>query len=458
MRFFKESHKFLVAPDFQKKVFIINQGQIEGRIDVEFYSPIFRKKLSKLDHFVNVWSILKSWNRWDWPRNGFYTDDIKNWVLFLRVNNLKNHTIDLNNKIFINRIIHETKLKRAQVKAWDVIFAISWTKDNLWTVSIIPDTITEANLNSALVKMELNEKLINKRFFCLMFEQQVIKDQIKYIGQGAAQNNLNSEEISSIKIPLPSLDVQHKIIEIMDNASNEKENKENESNELFEGIDDFVLSELWVKYEEVEQKKVFWIMLSELLIDNRFDTNYYLRTHRKILKSKYDIWKLSDYATVNKWQSITKVKLSDWNIPVIAWWQSSPYNHWVSNYNWNIITISASWAYSGFVWYHNYPIFASDCSVIYSKDEEKINTEFLACFLKVRQKYIYSLQQGAWQPHVYPSDIKELEVPLPPLKIQEKIAIEVKARVEKANILKAEAIEVYEDAKRKVEEMILGDV
>jgi len=65
------------------------------------------------------------------------------------------------------------------------------------------------------------------------------------------------------------------------------------------------------------------------------------------------------------------------------------------------------------------------------------------------------LQQGAGQPHVYARDIEELDIPLPPLEIQEKIVLEVKNKIEKAKVLESEAKEVYEKAKREVEEMIL---
>jgi len=44
---------------------------------------------------------------------------------------------------------------------------------------------------------------------------------------------------------------------------------------------------------------------------------------------------------------------------------------------------------------------------------------------------------------------------LPALEIQEKIALEIKSRIEKAKVLEKGAFEVYERAKREVEEMIL---
>ena len=73
--------------------------------------------------------------------------------------------------------------------------------------------------------------------------------------------------------------------------------------------------------------------------------------------------KLSTIATIEKGQAITSKDIISGDYPVIAGGQSSPYNHNQYNYKGNVVTVSASGAYSGYVWYHDYPIFASDCSV-----------------------------------------------------------------------------------------------
>ncbi|KJV79261.1 MULTISPECIES: restriction endonuclease subunit S domain-containing protein [spotted fever group] len=60
------------------------------------------------------------------------------------------------------------------------------------------------------------------------------------------------------------------------------------------------------------------------------------------------------------------------DIPVIAAGRVSPYSHNQYNFNDNIITISSSGAYAGYIWYHNSPMWASDCNVIYSINEKTI--------------------------------------------------------------------------------------
>ena len=165
-------------------------------------------------------------------------------------------------------------------------------------------------------------------------------------------------------------------------------------------------------------------------------------------KVRYDeIWKtgklvsLNDVSLIQKGTSITQEKTIAGNIPVVAGGKEPAYFHNVSNRNGNIITISASGAYSGFVNYFENSIFASDCNTIQSKDENNISTKLIYLFLKSIQEVIYKLQRGQAQPHVYGEDLAQIEIPLPPKEIQKKIVAEIEA------LEKQEAT-----AKRKVEE------
>ena len=78
---------------------------------------------------------------------------------------------------------------------------------------------------------------------------------------------------------------------------------------------------------------------------------------------------LKHLAYLLKGQSITSNEIEKGDYPVIAGGQISPYTHNRYNFNRNVITISASGAYSGYVWYHNYPIFASNYTVVFSKEK-----------------------------------------------------------------------------------------
>ncbi len=160
-----------------------------------------------------------------------------------------------------------------------------------------------------------------------------------------------------------------------------------------------------------------------------FEKNISLSVKKKV---KFEnIWNteklvfLSEISEIKKGTSITKEKTKEGNIPVVAGGQEPAYFHNESNREGNVITISASGAYAGFVNYYENPIFASDCNTVVSKNENIISTKLIFEFLKSIQSEVYALQKGQAQPHVYGEDISKIKIPLPPLDIQQKIVSEI---------------------------------
>ncbi len=121
-----------------------------------------------------------------------------------------------------------------------------------------------------------------------------------------------------------------------------------------------------------------------------------------------------------------------------------------------MITVSASGAYAGYVWYHDYPIYATDCCVIVSKDESRFVTKYLFEVLKLQQKAIYRLQTGSAQPHVYATDLQRLNIPDIPIEKQQEIVDNIRNIRDKANALLEEGRRILENAKNEVEMKIIG--
>ncbi|WP_407517513.1 N-6 DNA methylase [Elizabethkingia anophelis] len=132
-----------------------------------------------------------------------------------------------------------------------------------------------------------------------------------------------------------------------------------------------------------------------------------------------------DNLIVKKGTSITQKDVEEGEIPVVAGGISYAYFHNKFNREKNTISISASGANAGYVNFWRKPIFASDCTTINSPDEQFIY--YVYNLLKGLQADVFSLARGAAQPHVYPDDIKEIKLPLPPPKIQMKIVNECEA-------------------------------
>lgn len=169
-------------------------------------------------------------------------------------------------------------------------------------------------------------------------------------------------------------------------------------------------------------------------------------------------WKeveIGEICEVKKGSSITKDKVSEGKIPVIAGGQQPAYYHNVPNRTGETITVSGSGAYAGFVAYFSIPIFASDCSTIQTKSKD-VSMRYIYYLLKGRQKVIYDLQRGIAQPHVYPKDLAKIIIPVPELKIQQKI-VSTLEKAEKAKEMRKEADELTKDFLKSVFVEMFGD-
>lgn len=125
-------------------------------------------------------------------------------------------------------------------------------------------------------------------------------------------------------------------------------------------------------------------------------------------------WKLhsvGDLITPKKGKTITRATCTHGIVPVVAGGLQPAYFHNQSNVSQPAVTISASGANAGFVRLYLEDIWASDCSYINSEVSEYVFFWYL--FLSNNQEKIYSMQQGAAQPHIYPSDLMRLKLCAP---------------------------------------------
>ena len=166
------------------------------------------------------------------------------------------------------------------------------------------------------------------------------------------------------------------------------------------------------------------------------------------IESKWELVRLGDVCDVKKGQSITKKDTIDGGIKVVAGGIDFAYFHNTPNRGQDTITISASGANAGYVNFWREEIFASDCTTVSGFENSDTHSYYIFLFLKSIQKDIFSMARGAAQPHVYPNDIQNIKIPLPPLKTQQEIVAECEAvdkEVEESNIvIKESQVKIYE--------------
>jgi len=435
-----------------KKVFLVNRSEIKGRLDPKM--ALYNKKVQHaLFPMVKLKNLLLSK-----PQYG------ANEAGLGRLNNtqpryIRITDIDENGLISINELgatvanVEEKYILNNN----DILIARSGaTVGKTYLHKELPYTCLYAGY---LIRFLVDSQKILPGYLFSYTQLNSYKEWVNAIQRPSAQPNINAEEYQSLEIPLPDLPKQKEIVDFLSDAYLKKQQKEQQAEDILNSVDHYLLGELGIKLPEINlqtlQDRIFTVNISEIR-DGRMDPKSVLFLGEHAKSEIYENIQLKQIATIVKGDSITSDKVNkDGQYPVIAGGQTSPYNHDKYNFKGDVITVSASGAYSGYVWYHDNPIFASDCSVIHSKNSQFL-TKYLFEVLKAQQSLIYLLQQGAGQPHVYPDDLGQLWIPVVSLSKQQEIVAHISEMRAQAKKLQAEGAEILQKAKTEVERMILG--
>ncbi len=416
----------------------------------------FDKIIKQLQNWAEIRNYIEIW-----------------WKRYLRVSDLWEYWILDNNLRFVDSEVPEN----LKLSFDDILISRSWS---LWLVSIVTDKIIDSILSSHIFKITLDIEKVNPIYLEIYLRSELWQKQFKRKNNWWIIPEINQPALKSIKIILPPLEIQNKIVEKMDLALKEKKEKEMQAKSLFESIDDFVLSELWIEYKEIEEKKVFGLSLSELGETKRLDSFYnspkFLELEKMLKNGKYWVEKIMNLVEYyKKWIEVwSNEYVENWEIPFVRvsdidnfWIHFPSCNKYISKEkfeelkqykpeNWEVL-FSKDWT----IWFTCLVSVEKDYVISWWILRLKVNNKVLPEFLQIilSRKIINKLleQRSIWAiiRHLDLEAFESLNLPLPPLEIQEKIALGVKSRIEKAKVLESEAKEVYEKAKSEVEEMIL---
>lgn len=202
--------------------------------------------------------------------------------------------------------------------------------------------------------------------------------------------SLRNEDLLSLQIAVPPINVQEKIAGILSAYDDLIENNKKQINLL----------------EEMAQR-----LYKEWFVDLHFPGYEEV----EIIDGVPEGWNEVQLDAVGKFmrgKTITKADTVRGNVAVVAGGREPAYYNNISNTEAPVITISGSGANAGFVRMYYKKVWASDCSYL-----DRNNTNYLYylyCFLKNSKTRIDNLQKGAAQPHVYAKDINAMEMLVAP--------------------------------------------
>ena len=456
--------------------FVVLNDEIEGRLDVFYYLPEFveserriKKSSSKTlgDYIINISGGATPEKD---ESEKYYTDSAENGVPFLRVQNITESGLNLADCKYINFDTHNGMLKRSQVKEGYLITKITGV-GRMAVSSVAPDDF-EGNINQHLVAIKTDSYQTSE--VLAAFLNSDIGERLAFRrSTGGTRPALDYQALKTIPVVFKT-----EIVEIMQSAYSQKKQMEAEAQRLLDSIDDYVLDELGIKLPEFENKMFFIVDVEE--INERFNAEYHDPFYTKFYKSlpdgKYKLVEIKDVATAvfqgvgrnitdNPKYTLLKVKNIKQNNEVDygdVEFVKDVMKSKVLNIG-DIISPFIGEAvrqckFSVFNKENGLFVVDNNTGVI-RIDSKKANCEYIAVVLnsQIGNIQLEHLIGGGGVPFLGANNAKKLKVPLPPLEIQNKIAEEVKRRISEAERLKAEASEIINKAKQRVEEIILRE-
>jgi len=227
------------------QIFTIWSDEIKGRIDPSFYRPDVLGLLKQAmeagnKNFCSLRDLIVEMSGGATPKvtGDFYLEN--GGVPFLRVQNITEEGIKLNDVKFIKKEAHEKELKRSQLKKDDIVFTIT---GRIGSAAVVPDNF-EGNISQHSVRFHLKDKINGIRIlpeYVAIFFNTDMGRKLSFRGvSGGTRPALDYKALKSLEIPIPPLKIQSQIVSIMQKAYSEKREKEGEAKEILDSIDDYM--------------------------------------------------------------------------------------------------------------------------------------------------------------------------------------------------------------------------
>lgn len=167
-------------------------------------------------------------------------------IPFLRVQNITEKGILLDDAKFIKKEIHNGELKRSQLKANDLVFTIT---GRIGSVAVVPSNFI-GNINQHLVRIQLKDSIegleIDPTYVATFLNSSFGKLLTNRGITGGTRPALDYEYIKTIPIPIPDIKIQNVIANEFDKRVNLYGKLKTEASELLKQakkqVEDMILN------------------------------------------------------------------------------------------------------------------------------------------------------------------------------------------------------------------------
>jgi type I restriction enzyme S subunit len=147
----------------------------------------------------------------NYPKQNDFLDE--GYCLFLSAKNVTGNEFKFTENQFISKE-RDSKMSKGRLKKYDIVLT---TRGTVGNVGFYDDKVSFKHLriNSGMVLLRNRNENIDNEFLYSLFKTPFLRTQIRRVAYGTAQPQLSVSIIKKLKIVVPSVSVQKKIVEIL---------------------------------------------------------------------------------------------------------------------------------------------------------------------------------------------------------------------------------------------------
>lgn len=469
----------------KNKIFIVQRSEIEGRLEPEFYKPsiadLEKTIRGKSSHKLRDYALSVSGGATPKKTEGDkYYADKDTGVPFLRVQNLNTDgTLSFDDCLYINKETHEGMLSRSQVSEGDLLVKITGV-GRMAIASVAPEGFI-GNTNQHMVVIKTGNKEISK-YLARYLNLDIIEKIASRHSTGGTRPALDYPSVKNLPI-IEGIDFS-----LIDRAIELKKQKESEAQKLLDSIDAYILNELGINLPEIKtnlKSRMFLVNRSELeaRLDPYYSQEYFKEAFNALARGNYPLYSIKSLSSLitsgitpksggeaytdDKETGIPFIRSGNIDINGNFDFEDLLYlkpeihecimkSSQVHKNDLMIAIVGATIGQVGIFLDEREANINQAIALVRLKDGNDVQYVKELIKSQVGQLSLNRLKRPVARANINLEEISTIKIPLPPFAKQKEIANHIYAIRQQAKQLQEEGKAILENAKKEVEQMIIG--
>ena len=218
------------------------------------------------------------------PNTPYFDNEDGSGIPYVRTCDIRPEAgaIDLSDVVYIDEETHQS-IRNYQLQEKDIVISIAGT---IGAVGVLKEPLERCNFNENMAKVRVFNPEVSPEYVAAYLDSSFGQAYVQWLTGGAVQAKLSLERIKEIFVPKLPSDKQSEIVSVMADAYRQRGNLLEEIDRSQNSFDDFLRKKLGLETYKIEDKSRFSVKASAL--KQRHDADFFLPKHfslQRILKA-----------------------------------------------------------------------------------------------------------------------------------------------------------------------------